>query len=673
MRQSREKKVNYNYPKYGTSGVFSSDSSQPIEYVLTSLPINEINDLSFARDINEDSKNFDYLIQRDIDEDRARKEICTYLTSASNNKTFFLPPLIVAVVGVDKDDNLKEHFPNMNVVKSDKQIVREWNGLFKVTNYFDEDKGVNLKLLPDELVNNIDLEQVFFEMNLPSSGAGGRLVVIDGQHRLFALKHLYDHERDKVKGITVPVCFVYSPLSTIENIESNPEIVDVPTTLRKLFVDVNSTVEKVSGHFLTLLSDDNFGSIVCREFCSTIYNEIGGNALSLIEWNTKNYKESKTISRVHSITSIGLLNDALYDYLGSSKAKLSTLEYLLDFDLSSYNIENADELISQNDIPWSGYNVEMKNDLKIKAKSNIVDFLKRIFFEPDVYVENVKTFDRLLNEKLVEIREERDTFSDCYSYLKSYYLFNDPIPDSKGIKSKCKTLQTKLNQWFQEERYHNSNPIAYTTVYQKGLISSWIELSYLCGKIGLGKPESTTILINLMNATLKSEMNFFEYTQPYMQDNLYSGSRIRATKRTSEQIKLLTFSMLGNDIFMEGLQAELALTAEQKRSLIEIGKESSSLFFEKLRVEKQKVFAKNYKHNFSLTEEDKKKLSLAEEQRNTQISSSTDSSNKVDAAINFDELIRSMVKNDLINSAKILASKIGYEDFFYLVDINEQE
>ncbi|EIT7118177.1 hypothetical protein ACM6XL_000186 [Vibrio vulnificus] len=671
MRTPRVKKINYNYPKYGTAGVFSSDSTQPIEYVLTSLPIHEINDLSFARDINEDSRNFDYLIQRDIDEDRARKDICTYLTSASSNKTFFLPPLIVAVVGVDKDDNLKTSFPDMSVEKSKECIVREWSGLFKVTNYFDKEKGVNLKLLPNEYVEDIDLEQVFFEMNLPSSGAGGRLVVIDGQHRLFALKHLYDHEREKVKGITIPVCFVYSPLSTDENISSGVGLIDVPTTLRKLFVDVNSTVEKVSGHFLTLLSDDSFGSIVCREFCSSVYTDIGDNGLSVVEWNTKNYKESKTISRQHSTTSIGLLNDSLYDSLGANNKKVMDLSYILDFDISRYDLDGLDSALP--DIPWSGYNLAMKGELKEKAKVHLVKHLMRLFFEPDAYKANMVTFDELINKKLMEIREERDTFSECYSYLKNYYLYNDPIPDTKGLKSKCKTIQTRINQWYQEERKSHSNPIAFTTVYQKGLMSTWIELAILCGKIGIDKEISTSILIELMNLTLEKDLNFFDYMQPYMQDNLYSGSKIRATKRTSEQFKLLTLSMLGNEVVLTELQDRHSLTSEQKRKLVEVGKESSSIFFNKLRLEKQKIFAKNYKHNFSLSDEEKLRLSRAEEQRNIQISSSTDSENKVDAAIIFDELIRSMVTKDLIDSAKILAAKLGYEDFFYLVDIDEQE
>jgi len=676
MREARQKKINYNYPKYGTTGVFSSDSSQPIEYVLTSLSINEINDLSYAKDIQESTKDFDYLIQRDIDEERARKDICSYLTSASSNKTFFLPPLIVAVVGVDKDNNLIDYYPPMDITKTDTHLIREWSGLFEVTNYFDVQKGSTLKLSHEGSYENIDLEQVLFEMHLPSSSTGGRLVVIDGQHRLFALKHLFEHEREKVNGITIPICIVYSPLSSESNIDRIDELVDVKTTLRKLFIDVNSTVEKVSGHFLTLLSDDNLGSIICREFCSKAYSEIAkdGRGLSLVEWNTKNYKESKTISRAHSITSIGLLNDALYDNFGATKAKVDSLRDLLDFDVSEYSSILAEYETAIDDLPWSTFSIELRNELKVTIKNEIVEHLVRLFFEPKVYATALDIFNELVDEKLVEIRNERDSFSECYNYLKNYYLFNDPIPDSKSLLSKCKTLQSRVNQWHQEQIKDRSQPIAFTAVYQKSILSCWKDIT-LFGKkkLGIEKSISTSILINLIDETQLKSRRIFEYTQPYMQDNIYNGSRIRATKRTIEQLKFITLAMLGNVDFLKEMSTKFGLTSEQIKLLGDYGKEHASVFFEKLRTEKQKTFAKNYKHNFSLSVEEKRALSEAEELRNTQIYSSTDSENKVDAAITFDELIRSMVKVDLTNCASVLAEKLGFEDFFYLVDFEEIE
>ncbi|HCD7748935.1 TPA: hypothetical protein ND538_004801, partial [Serratia marcescens] len=139
---------------------------------------------------------------------------------------------------------------------------------------------------------------------------------IDGQHRLFALNYLRKEHSDKIKNIVVPVCIVYSPYSTLIN-SAVVQVPTIPEVLRNLFVDINSTVERVSGHFLTLLSDRTLGSIICREFCKKILSERQEYGLGLIEWNTKKHKESLEISRDYTITSIGVINNILEDCFGT--------------------------------------------------------------------------------------------------------------------------------------------------------------------------------------------------------------------------------------------------------------------------------------------------------------------------------------------------------------------
>ena len=333
-RRNKNKVINYNYEKFGATGAFVTENSSPVEYFLTSIPISQIDELCFARDVESKTKNFDYLIQRDIDEERARKDICSYLADSEKGKVIFLPPLIAAVIGVDTDGVIEDYYPDCEIsidntaittinteVEDEQDIIREWPGLFKISTIVDKKNGT--KLVTDDVISHIplDIQQANFKMNLKKTTTGGRLVVIDGQHRLFALKYLMANEPSKVKNLTIPICIMYSPLSTSQNKKENDDIPTITNVLRKLFVDVNSTVEKVSGHFLTLLSDDNLGSIVCRDFCSKVHNEgvNNGRGLGLIEWNTKNDKESKTISRSHSITSIGVIYDTLEKLFYSKK------------------------------------------------------------------------------------------------------------------------------------------------------------------------------------------------------------------------------------------------------------------------------------------------------------------------------------------------------------------
>ncbi|MBL4680888.1 MAG: hypothetical protein JKY88_09215 [Pseudomonadales bacterium] len=675
IKRDRNKKVNYNYPKFGAGGIFVTENSLPIEYLLTTIPIAQIEDLSLARDLESKTKNFDYLIQRDIDEERARKEICSYLADSEKGNAVFLPPLIAAVVEVDNDNVIKDYYPDCSItlngkkidsqteIKDDEELIREWTGLFKVKNYVDSNLGVKLK--SDDSISNIslDVQQVSFEMYMGKSNAGGRLVVIDGQHRLYALQYLLRNEPEKIKNLTIPLCIIYSPTTT--GIQQST----VTGVLRKLFVDVNATVEKVSGHFLTLLSDDNIGSMICRELCSKVHNssELNERGLGLLEWNTKKDKESKTISRQHSITSIGLIYETLSKIFYSEKGARQLKQFL---DINSHN---EDEMGIY--YPWTGFNITDKSKLKGIVKEEVVDHLYRLFFTAKVYKASFEIFNEILDSKLIDIKEKRDSTSDCIPYIANYFLYNDPLPDfsERTMKSKCSSIISEIKQWHAEQIKLRSNPIAYMSIFQKSIINGWIELYLLLKNIGVSKIQVTTIYIKLMDETLINKLGLLEFYQPYMQDNIYNGPRVRATARSINQLKYLTLSFLGNEKILMELKDDLVLSSELYDRLKKLGKDNASIFFKSLVSEKQKLFSKNYKHNYSLTMDEKRSLSEAESQRNSDICSSDDASVKVEAAMTFDEMIKKMVEKDIKKCAEILSVKFGYSDFFYLVEEGELE
>jgi hypothetical protein len=480
------------------------------------------------------------------------------------------------------------------------------------------------------------------------------------------------NEPSKVKNLTIPICIMYSPLSTSQNKKENEDIPTITNVLRKLFVDVNSTVEKVSGHFLTLLSDDNLGSIVCRDFCSKVHNEglNNGRGLGLIEWNTKNDKESKTISRSHSITSIGVIYDTL-EKLFYSKKGVDSLRTLLDNTTLNNNIS---EDIKDEYLPWTGFDNSYRSELRSIAKTEIVEHLFSLFFKPFVFKESVIIFNELIDTKLEELKGNRDASSNCIPYVTNYYLYNDPIPDfdSSTETSKCKSILKDMNLWFSEQIKAKSNPTAYFSVYQKSMIYGWVELNQLGKEIGLTKEIVTDIYICLMDSSLEIGLNLFEYSQPYMQDNIYAGPRIKATVTTINQFKHLTIAFLGNEAILSKLD-ELGVSQQAQDYLKKIGKNYGSQFFKKLVIEKEKSFSKNYKHNYSLTAEQKRELIEAESVRNSEIYSTNDSGSKVEAAVNFDNLIKKMINTDLKECARILAIKLNYSDFFYLVDEDEIE
>ena len=691
-REFRKKTTeNYNFTRQGAYGIFSPHNAQPLEYILTSFTVDELYNLSFARDLDEHRKDFDFLIQRDIDEERARKEIGTYITAQEDgkDKITFLPPLIAAIVEVDNDNKIKPFYPSYTEnYENDEyggELTRTWPRLFRVKNYINNESGINVATKVNEKPNyKLDITIANLDIFLPPNGAGGRLVVIDGQHRLFALKFLHQFEREKIRNLSIPVCIVYPPLSTQENKNIDNRIIEIPTVLRKLFVDVNSTVEKVSGHFLTLLSDDNIGSFICREFCDTVLKsqELGELGLGQVEWNTKNYKESKNISKPHSITSIGVIHSVLEDTF-SKGTGLNNLIKILDIgtELDSKltiggqndNESESEDICIADDFPWRNFQFIPKETLKNKIKENIATGLKSIFFNVTPFKEAATAFDNLINCKLNEIKESKDIYSTLYYDIKNYYLLNDPIQKLAENELRCKAKISELNEWYVNTRNVNSLDYIFYTVFQKGYISSYLELIQLLSESGLKEPERTNLFILLANRALNKSRDMFSHHLTYMQTTVFNGPKIKVTKKSSSQIKRLMLANLGSPDLLTEIKEKLSVSSELIRKLDSIGKNNASNFFTNMRNDKEKAYPQIYRYSLDITIEDKKRIEEAEEKRNSGILSSVEPENKIDASLDSEQIIKRVIQKDLVKSANALKNNLGYDDFFYLVSDDENE
>lgn len=134
MRRINADEYQYDFKRSGAFGIFKSNGSTPVEYLMTSFSIDDIPNLSFARDVSS-SLNFDYLIQRDIDQERALSDISRYISANDTSRQkeiVFLPPILVSIVETDTHNNLIEYYPD-SIFKSDDDghgdvYIREWPG-----------------------------------------------------------------------------------------------------------------------------------------------------------------------------------------------------------------------------------------------------------------------------------------------------------------------------------------------------------------------------------------------------------------------------------------------------------------------------------------------------------------------------------------------------------------
>ncbi|MCV4263536.1 ParB N-terminal domain-containing protein [Pseudomonas capsici] len=645
----------YEFDKDGAFGVFKTNGSVPIEYFMTSFKVDELSFLSYAKDVNTDL-NFDYLIQRDIDETRAIAEISQYLAAkegAIQKDIVFLPPLLVAVVSVNQDNRLEDYYPNSTFSTGTDDVgplyVREWPGILKITNYQVHQEQPRIFSCGDgDHPVSIAVDSAKIQVNLTRDGVkGARLVVIDGQHRLFALNTLRVHNRTLIDGLTLPICLVYPPNSIEKNISEQPK---VPEVLRNLFVDVNSTVERVSGHFLTLLSEQTLGSIICREFCKSVLEQKLEEGLGLVEWNTKNHKESLEISREHTLTSIGVLNSA-FEEVFKTKNGVKLLAAILGIDSRNSEFdfgtdEYDDEKSAPEYFPWRDYLSPHREKLVELVNARITPALVDMFYGTSFYSAYYENFKKFFSTMEDEIKRDRRSDQGVFSNVKDHVLFNSMLgkaanPMHAEVRAGLSRLANDIIPDFSRK-----------AIFQKAMIEAW---SVLCSKFivnGIPLARASHHMKFFVEHSFLPKSDLFDERHLYLQDTIFSGSRIKVTKSAKRQIVRLLLSNAEHAEFESD---------KEKKVLSDLAKAEVGSFINQMREDKRKVFEKSYKTNFSIPSIEREKLHLAELEKPQEMKALGGDSSKT----KFDRLIDELIITNLTDSFDDLAKSLKSRDFIY--------
>ncbi|MBA0167862.1 DNA sulfur modification protein DndB [Pectobacterium sp. CFBP8739] len=677
IRRSTTTGYTYAFEKAGSFGIFSSNGSVPVEYMMTSFSVDDLAQLSYSKDINTDL-NFDYLIQRDIDEERARVEISQYISSSEDRvqkDIVFLPPLLVSIVNVDSNNKLIDYYPNCSLSSTDDNgliFERVWPSIFKIRNFeIQNGKAISVKYYASEIkdeVITIDINQAIININSTREGvAGARLVVIDGQHRLFALNYLRKEHPDKIKNIVVPVCIVYSPYSTLIN-STVAQVPTIPEVLRNLFVDINSTVERVSGHFLTLLSDRTLGSIICREFCKKILSERQGYGLGLIEWNTKKHKESLEISRDYTITSIGVINNILEDCFGTRNgikiltSILGIRESATEFDFSEFESDEDDEenIVSNipETFPWSGFLSKHKPILTKLVNETLTKTLVTLFFETKFFADYYDNLRDFFEEQEAQIKSNRSCESGVFYFAKNHILLNDPetkksLPLINELISELKSRKEKIVP-----------SLASKSICHKAMVEAWF---LLCSKIIVYKKDLKIvdkIIQYCVESAFSPNVQLFNEQRLFIQDTIYINQRIKVTKVARRQIVRLFFSQLLLKANIERLVNDLKIDNELQGVLIKFAKSEVGAYLNQMSKDKTNTFIKTFRSNYNLDDIDRDKLLAAEANRTKEIKQK----NASEVYTEFDDLVKFYTKEGIVNAYQDLTNCLKSNDFDFSFD-----
>lgn len=649
----------YNFERIGSFGKFYSGASFPIEYIMTTFSAAELSELSFARDIHPEKIDFELLMQRDIDEERVRLEIEPYLNPDTSKftateiraRSVFFPPLLAAIVP-SKGKTMDAFYTDEQITPDDdNHIIREWKGLFKLT-YFISDNPHGYKLSETICVQS---EPVKLEIRIAKGNEyGGKLVVIDGQHRLFTLKKVYDTHPELLENIGVPVCILFAPNATAKkNNKSAPyRIPTVPEVFRHLFVDVNNTAKQVGEHFNILLSDNSIASIACRKFCDFILNKHNIDGLAVIEWNSKSKKDCTKMARSYSITNIGIINKALDDSF--SNRKLLT-KYLLNLDsvkdeLYPNGEEDDEIMLNYPLVQWNKFSISQKNILENQAEKYLVPCLEKIFFESnefktafEIFNKALKKLKKLATSEQADAIEARQVLNQILDYM--------PINEGKSFES-ARLVYRNFETSVKLKKQQQVSAILQYALFQRAVIEAWAQLLDITRTYVANPVDVTQGFVKLLDIALAEKGQFFSFDQVYMQNTVFSGSQIIVRQDTRKILTQLIMAHLVIPFNSQQVAAEMDVADDKFEKLVQkLLKKGQAIvtefpkFYEMAR---KRIFKASYQVYISISGEERAELAKADAEQKLHLQEVKEKKRaKKDVSDHFDILVNQHIKSDI--------------------------
>lgn len=669
----------YNFERIGSFGRFYSGESFPIEYIMTSFSAAELPELTFARDMRPDKIDFELLMQRDIDEERVRIEMEPYLNPNPEKftpaeikaRSVFFPPLLAAIVptrGKIMEAYYTDETGNMMLVNNKEHIIREWPGLFKLT-YFASTSphAYHFKLNTDDKITDVKVQREPVKLDIrvaKGNQYGARLVIIDGQHRLFTLMQVYEKNPELLEHLGVPVCILFAPNSTAQkNREYTPyRVPTVPEVFRHLFVDVNNTAKQVGGHFNILLSDDTIGSLACRKFCDYILNNQGTKGLAVIEWNTKTQRDVAKIMRHYSLTSIGIIDKALYDSLGNKK---SLFKYVLNLDevkKELYPIHDNEETELDNPIvKWNKFSLSQKNILEAQVKQYLIPCLEMIFFNTqefakafDIFCQELSQLKATADSEQQEAIEARQVMNQLLDYM--------PITEGKSYES-ARLVYRNFETTVKKAKEEHISPMIQYALFQKAIFDAWSQVLEIARHFISDPRNVTNGFIKLLDLTLQERGQFFTFDQLYMQHIIFTGTQIIVKQETRKVLAQLILAHLANPFNVQQVCGEMGVEDSDFAKLFEKlqnkGKTAASEFPKYYEMARKKSFKTNYRVYLSIDGEERAELAQAEEEQKRQLQEVKEGKRaKIEVSDRFDILVDKHVKGDVDLAMEALSNNL---------------
>ncbi len=455
---------NYKLKIIGKSGLFKTRCNAAVEYIQSSLKISQLKSIEPVRKKFEKGElNFELMLQRDLDDERVKKELIPYLKR--EKQLSFFPPILVVILEIVKETNtagrkitkIKEFYPQIEVEKNFKQgsalyYKRDYGDLF------------NIKIFK----KNGELQRWLTELNV---GPEATLLAIDGQHRLVSLQAiagllekddaaLYgdaDTFKDEFKDMEVPITFIFIP----DSYKDSTSKIALTKTFRQVFVDVNKHARKVTKMRNILLEENDIRSIYTRMVCSFLRNKTLSNdtdssipidekfiTIDEIEWDKVN-QEFQLTSQI-AFSNLLFINSFFEKWLNTKGEGMSLK---VNLKLDDYKKELEDDDCSYDNLTVKDFTFRQKEVLMSVFQERFLEgfahLLSSIPFALD-WSQRVKNLKMDLEKRIEKDDPEKKLCIKARSYLFGGREYKNLLKSKEFGKALKEFVSRKTDEFLKE-------------------------------------------------------------------------------------------------------------------------------------------------------------------------------------------------------------------------------
>lgn len=300
-----KKKNIYNVFHYGITGKMGEGANTEVNFLQTSLKMKELENIKLLLEIPGSEKwSVKDLFQRNVNRKRIMGAggLRDYFTDCNQVKYF--NPIALVLLPMDNHNIIQKDLPKL---KQKKDII--FDGISGSTLSNTEHYKLYLQDSNDGNIGKIEW-----------NSENCHVVAIDGQHRLTALKELYDLRSVDSKGMNIenwqiPVVFIIADKKV-----ASGESKDLINIMRKLFMYINMEAKKVNPARAILLNDESIECLCVQELITAFHvNDFSENIenklppLYLLDWTGDS--DSSNVNNTRYLFSNIELRNWMRDYL----------------------------------------------------------------------------------------------------------------------------------------------------------------------------------------------------------------------------------------------------------------------------------------------------------------------------------------------------------------------